>query len=353
MLEIPSFNKTLPTVIYIHGYLASGKNDPSAVAIRSAYLDRGDHNVITFSWLFYSINYYHFVVPQLKVVSGYRSLRMEITKLKFKRSQIRLLSTWCLSSTRAMTWKCCTWSVIHSGKRFLDFSVNFADSQIYFRRAHTAGRIGRVLKEKSGGRYVISKIIGLDPAGKGFYPPLFNFDHISANDAEFVQVIHTNTASLGTKQRSGTVDIYPNGGDTQPGCDMSYTEQVVKPLQDACSHSRAWQLYQESVRNPEAFPAIKCDSWGEFLLERNCDDEDNIYMGFGANTSGYGKYYLKTNANVFHLSKSYEGTYDSHTNVTYPFGEPWKVFELLMFWKQFDVSRVQKWILWIKLSQQK
>lgn len=77
MLEIPSFNKTFPTVIYIHGYLASGRNDPSAVAIRSAYLDRGDHNVITFSWLFYSINYYHFVVPQLKVVSDYRILIMK------------------------------------------------------------------------------------------------------------------------------------------------------------------------------------------------------------------------------------------------------------------------------------
>lgn len=46
---------------------------------------------------------------------------------------------------------------------------------------------------------------------------------LSPEDAEFVDVLHTYTrealgVSIGIQQPIGHIDIYPNGGDVQPGC---------------------------------------------------------------------------------------------------------------------------------------
>lgn len=66
-----SFDRNLPTAIYIHGWQDNGKFDTSCTAIRDAYLERGGYNVITIDWSAYSKNfYYHLtVVPQLKVIA--------------------------------------------------------------------------------------------------------------------------------------------------------------------------------------------------------------------------------------------------------------------------------------------
>lgn len=108
----------------------------------------------------------------------------------------------------------------------------------------------------------------------------------------------------------------------QPGCDMDYTYKMIKDVKNVCSHSRAWEIYQESVRNPEAFPAIYCSSWGDFVQDRKCNDSDIAYMGFGVDPTLTGKYFLRTNANIFHLGKGVSGTYYTRTNFTYPFGKP-------------------------------
>lgn len=49
-----SFDRKLPTVVYVHGFLESGKMDLSTNSIRSAYVSRGDHNVVTVDWSYYS-----------------------------------------------------------------------------------------------------------------------------------------------------------------------------------------------------------------------------------------------------------------------------------------------------------
>jgi hypothetical protein len=66
------FRRDLPTVIYVHGYYDTGERDYSAIAIRSAYRERKDHNVITLDWAYYSssIFYKNGVIPQLKIVSN-------------------------------------------------------------------------------------------------------------------------------------------------------------------------------------------------------------------------------------------------------------------------------------------
>ena len=65
----------------------------------------------------------------------------------------------------------------------------------------------------------VNRISGLDPAGFEYrrVPEEFSLD---PTDAEFVDVIHTSTNTLGTDHALGTVDFYANGGggDNQPLC---------------------------------------------------------------------------------------------------------------------------------------
>lgn len=48
---------------------------------------------------------------------------------------------------------------------------------------------------------------------------------LSPDDADFVDVLHTYTrgalgVSIGIQEPIGHIDIYPNGGDVQPGCSL-------------------------------------------------------------------------------------------------------------------------------------
>lgn len=57
-------------MIYIHGFLDTGERDFSAMAIRAAYRERNDHNIVTVDWAYYSksLFYSNTVIPQLKIV---------------------------------------------------------------------------------------------------------------------------------------------------------------------------------------------------------------------------------------------------------------------------------------------
>lgn len=73
--------------------------------------------------------------------------------------------------------------------------------------------------------------LGMDPAGPSFeYADAQNT--LSPDDAQFVDVLHTNTRgspdrSIGIQRPVGHVDIYPNGGTFQPGCDLQNTMMMV------------------------------------------------------------------------------------------------------------------------------
>lgn len=82
--------------------------------------------------------------------------------------------------------------------------------------AHIAGYAGNIVKG-------IGRISGLDPASF-YFRDAEKSVKLDANDAEFVDVIHTDVSSrlgFGLKEAMGHVDFYPNGGKNQPGCSHS------------------------------------------------------------------------------------------------------------------------------------
>uniref|UniRef100_A0A182KBZ9 Lipase domain-containing protein n=1 Tax=Anopheles christyi TaxID=43041 RepID=A0A182KBZ9_9DIPT len=92
--------------------------------------------------------------------------------------------------------------------------------------AHVAGLAGKHFQSEPK----LAAIIALDPAG-----PMFGGDQrserVDAQDAEYVEVIHTNKGWLGHSDALGQADFYPNGGQSQPGC-----------LTNTCSHNTSEHL---------------------------------------------------------------------------------------------------------------
>lgn len=78
--------------------------------------------------------------------------------------------------------------------------------------AHVAGIAGQNVKS---GR--LSVIIGLDPAYP-FFSKTKTDERLSIMDAEYVQVIHTNSGHLSIPYPVGDADFYANYGKGQPGC---------------------------------------------------------------------------------------------------------------------------------------
>ncbi|XP_018792381.1 PREDICTED: vitellogenin-1-like [Bactrocera latifrons] len=128
-------------------------------------------------------------------------------------------------------------------------------------------------------------VTGLDPAY-----PCFNegekLTTISASDAAFVDIIHTNAGINGQYKAYGDVDFYVGG---------------KFPIQNACrtpqcSHEIVWEYYTESVypKNERNFLAKRCNSL--FSLQDGRCDGPEFPMGFAVPHDLIGRYVLDTNA---------------------------------------------------------
>ncbi|KXJ12822.1 Inactive pancreatic lipase-related protein 1 [Exaiptasia diaphana] len=166
--------------------------------------------------------------------------------------------------------------------------------------AHVAGFAGEQVR-KAG--KTIRRITGLDPARPGF-------DHDEAvgrldpSDADFVDVIHTDSGrnllegGLGLHRPCGHVDIYPNGGQSQPGCDFVDNLNGVLdkisilrgefplPWVFACDHMKAISYLISSINNNCSRLAFPCKDWISFTKGKcfNCKGAC-AEMGYNADES--------------------------------------------------------------------
>ncbi|XP_008333524.1 lipoprotein lipase [Cynoglossus semilaevis] len=230
-LNACSFNSTSKTFLVIHGWTVSGMFESWVSQLVEALYNREQTaNVIVVDWLSSAQNHYVIAAQKTKAVGR----------------EIARFIDWIEETTHLPLEN------IH----LIGYSLG----------AHVAGFAGSHATNKVG------RITGLDPAG-----PDFEGEHehkrLSPDDAYFVDVLHTFTRgslglSIGIQQPVGHVDIYPNGGSFQPGCNLrGALEKIANfglfAITDAvkCEHERSVHLFIDSLLNKqEPAKAYRCGS---------------------------------------------------------------------------------------------
>ncbi|KAK2853210.1 hypothetical protein Q7C36_008411 [Tachysurus vachellii] len=159
---------------------------------------------------------------------------------------------------------------------------------------------------------IVGRITGLDPAGPMFEGAEPN-KRLSPDDAEFVDVLHTYTrealgVSIGIQQPIGHIDIYPNGGDVQPGCALGdvLSSAAAGDFMEVmkCEHERAVHLFVDSLMNKEHMSfAYQCTGPERFNKGICLSCRKNRCNNVGYNTRSVrrtrnSKMYLKTRADT-------------------------------------------------------
>ncbi|KAG8435841.1 hypothetical protein GDO86_013695, partial [Hymenochirus boettgeri] len=157
---------------------------------------------------------------------------------------------------------------------FLNSNFQYSPSNIHLighsLGAQTAGEAGKRIRG-------LGRITGLDPAGPYFLntPQEVRLD---STDANFVDVIHTDTQSdlnslgYGIVQLSGHLDFFPNGGKQMAGCNKSTVSTLLEVgglwegSRDVvgCNHFRSYKYYTESILTPEGFIGYPSPSYEAF-----------------------------------------------------------------------------------------
>lgn len=165
------FIKDRPLIVLFHGYSGHHNYQPNDY-LRPAFFDEDDFNIISVDYEpLARIPCYHFAVRNLPVVANCTAQLLDF----LVDSNIVPLDT------------------IH----VIGFSLG----------AHAGGMVANYLKKDRQ----LKRITGLDPAKPMFI--LADNDHrLDQNDAEFVDVLHTDVFSRGVLLPSGHVDFYANGG---------------------------------------------------------------------------------------------------------------------------------------------
>lgn len=83
-------------------------------------------------------------------------------------------------------------------------------------------------------------------------------------------MIITGNVGFGTRQPMGHLDIYPNGGDTQPGCNvssnpLSFLDSRSDVNTERCSHNRARELFRDSLISTCQTVAYECTNYNSFI----------------------------------------------------------------------------------------
>ncbi|XP_077437007.1 phospholipase A1 member A isoform X3 [Vanacampus margaritifer] len=228
-----AFNVTRPTKVIVHGYRALGSKPWWVLDLAEALLAVEDANVLMVDWVHGASFAYNLVVDNYKEVA----LQISVLVNRLQKEGCKLESF-----------------------HFIGVSLG----------AHVAGFVGTLFEGKIG------RITGLDPAG-----PMFKgadtFDRLDPSDAQFVDVIHTDSDYFGISIPIGHVDFFLNGGNDQTGCARSRFASVLGffPVYGyvICDHMRALHVYMSSLNASCRLSGIPCDSYQNFLQGRcpHCD----------------------------------------------------------------------------------
>ncbi|KAF7703084.1 lipoprotein lipase [Silurus meridionalis] len=230
-LHYCNFNSTAKTFLVIHGWTVSGLFESWVAKLVAALYDREkDANVVVVDWLDKAHDHYGVAAHNTQEVG----------------QEVGLFIDWIEEATNIPLEK------IH----LIGYSLG----------AHVAGIAGSHASNKVG------RITGLDPAGPDF-EGVHAHRRLSPDDAHFVDVLHTFSGgtlglSIGIEQPLGHVDIYPNGGSFQPGCNlrgalenMAYYGLLAMSDAIKCEHERSIHLFIDSLLNgAEASKAYSCGS---------------------------------------------------------------------------------------------
>ncbi|XP_036442371.1 lipoprotein lipase [Colossoma macropomum] len=226
-----NFNSTAKTFLVIHGWTVSGLFESWVAKMVAALYDREkDANVIVVDWLDAAQNHYVVAAENTEKVG----------------QEVGHFIDWIEGATNIPLEK------VH----LIGYSLG----------AHVAGFAGSHATNKVG------RITGLDPAGPDF-EGAHAHRRLSPDDAHFVDVLHTFSRgtlglSIGIEQPIGHVDIYPNGGSFQPGCNLrGALEKIARfglvAMNEAikCEHERSVHLFIDSLLNgEEPSKAYSCGS---------------------------------------------------------------------------------------------
>ncbi|XP_069686187.1 pancreatic lipase-related protein 2-like [Periplaneta americana] len=156
--------------------------------------------------------------------------------------------------------------------------------------AHVAALASQELLLLTGER--LGRITGLDPA-LPLFATLYDSWKLDADDADFVDVMHTNVGVFGKIEATGHTDFFVNGGSVQPACTGHYNV----PL---CSHLLAPVYFAESVMSEVGFWAVPCPNIWHYIMGwcsmENADDKEKVLMGENCNQYTRGIYVVDTSA---------------------------------------------------------
>ncbi|CAD7079340.1 unnamed protein product [Hermetia illucens] len=243
------FNKDHPTRILSHGWRGD-QNAPMNPMVRDKYLDRGDYNIIIVDWGAGagSINY-------IKAAGN------TVTAGKKVAALIDFLAEKAGLNTDN------TYLIGHS------------------LGGHVVGLAGKYTT-----RGKINTIFGLDAA-----LPLFSINdpskRLAKGDGRYVESIHTDGGILGFLDPLGDASFYPHWGKDQPGCGID--------IVSACSHSRSYIYFAESLDNKDDFVSVKCPDFTD-VKDEKCSLK-GAEARMGGQPSNYGRgvegvYYLPVNS---------------------------------------------------------
>ncbi|KAL7975993.1 hypothetical protein Chor_011761, partial [Crotalus horridus] len=225
LLDDCNFNVSAKTFFVIHGWTMGGMYERWLDTLVSALQEREkEANVVVVNWLALAQQLYTIAVNNTRVVG----------------KELAGLLDWLEEKK--------------------DFQLKNVHLIGYSLGAHIAGYTGNYARGIIGRITAGPMFEGADPSRR-----------LSPDDADFVDVLHTYTRetlgiSIGIQMPVGHIDIYPNGGDIQPGCGLTDILGTLA-LGDLviCEHERSVHLFVDSLVNKDKQSfAFQCTDSGRF-----------------------------------------------------------------------------------------